>query len=120
MALNRFVAAIDARVRRERPAEPRQGFLGRVRDAGLQVELAWLAELLAGGFISPFMVPARRIPRLLQPKAIVHEVGDDLRLTLWLHVPAHDAEAHQRGSILRREPRDDGLERPLARRIDVG
>ncbi len=51
---------------------------------------------------------------------MVDHGGDDLNLTLGLHVPAHDAEGQPGLSVTGREARDDGVEGPLARRIDIG
>ena len=66
------------------------------------------------------MVPARAVAGLLHVQAEIDAVGDDLRLALRLHVAAHHPEAQPGLAASRREARDDGLERPLARRIDVG
>ena len=66
------------------------------------------------------MVPARAVPGRLDFEAIIAPIHDDLRLALWLHITAHHAEAHVRPAVANGEARNDGLERTLARRIDIG
>ena len=50
---------------------------------------------------------------------MVHDVGNELRVRLRLVQPAHDAEADVHVALLH-EGRNDGVERPLARRERVG
>src|SRR5438128_10128829 len=40
-------------------------------------------------------------------------------MSLWLHVTAHDAEAHERFAVLRDKRRNDGVEWPFVRRIRI-
>ena len=66
------------------------------------------------------MVPARAVRRGLHIEAVVDAVDEDLGLPLGLHIAAHHAEAQPRYAVLRGEAGDDGLEGPLARRVEVG
>ena len=66
------------------------------------------------------MPRARRIAGFLQVHAEVDEVHDDLHVTLRLHAAAHDAERQPGLAVLGDEGGNDGVERPLARRVDVG
>ncbi len=75
-----------------------------------------LAHALRGALV----VPARAVAGGLDVEAVIDPVHDDLLLAHRLHVAAHHAEAHPGLAAPGREARDDGLERPLARRIDVG
>ncbi|MND92826.1 hypothetical protein D3C80_850000 [compost metagenome] len=66
------------------------------------------------------MLPARAVAGLLRVEAVVDHVDDDLGLALGLHPAAHDAIGHPRLAVLAGEAGDDGVEGPLARRIDIG
>ena len=56
----------------------------------------------------------------LRVEAVVDHVDDDLGLALRLHAAAHDAIGHPRLPALAGESRNDGVEGPFARRIEVG
>ena len=58
---------------------------------------------------------ARRLERRLNVHAVIHHVGDKLRVRLRLVQAAHDAEADV-DVVLLHEGRNDGVERALARR----
>ena len=75
---------------------------------------------LAGRFGRAIVLPARGVARRLGLQPIVDHVDDDLGLALRLHGAAHHAERHPGLAVPDRETGDDGLEGPLARRIDVG
>ena len=66
----------------------------------------WLRELAASVVICTFIPWSTRLTMCCA--------------RLGLHAAAHVAEGHQRRAILHHEAGDDGVERPLARRHDVG
>ena len=65
-------------------------------------------------------MPARGVAGFLHVHAEVDDVGQHLHVALRLHVAAHEAERHERLAVLHHEAGNDGVERPLAGRIDVG
>ena len=62
---------------------------------------------------------ARSFQRRLDVHVVVHQVRNELRVRLRLVVAAHDAEADV-DVVLLHEGRDDGVQRPFARRKRVG
>src|SRR5258705_11604064 len=58
--------------------------------------------------------PAWPIRGSLRILSVVRDSHHDLHMTLGLHVGAHDAEAHQRLTVLRDECGNDGVKRALA------
>ncbi|MNV38714.1 hypothetical protein D3C71_1302760 [compost metagenome] len=95
---------------------------GLIRKTGFQIDLAAIAHRggLPGRFGGTLMLDTRCITGFLQVHAEVHQVHHDLRMTLRLHRAAHHTEARKRLAALGDERRNDGLERPLARRVAVG
>ena len=71
------------------------------------------------GSAPPIMAPARGVAGFLHVHAEIDDVGQHLHMALRLHVAAHQAERQERLAVLHHEAGNDGLERPLARRIDV-
>lgn len=71
-----------------------------------------------GGFEKHFAAladfPARRVGSGLRILTVVEHAHGHLKMTLGLHIPSHDAEAHHRLSVLRKESGNDGVERTLA------
>src|SRR5258705_13247144 len=65
------------------------------------------------------MLDTRSVAGVLQIHSEIDQVDDDLDVSLRLHGPTHDAEAHPGLVVARDESRNDGVERPLLRRIGV-
>src|SRR5437016_13786622 len=65
------------------------------------------------------MAPARRVARLLYVHAEIDDVGQHLYMALRLHVTAQQAKGHEWLAILHYETRNNGVERPLARRVHI-
>ncbi len=63
---------------------------------------------------------AGRVDRRLRALPEADDPGHELGVRLRLDRTPHHAERHQRRAALRHEPGDDGVERPLPRRDDVG
>ncbi|QNG73598.1 hypothetical protein EIELFIGP_02424 [Stenotrophomonas maltophilia] len=93
-----------------------------VREAGFQIHFAAIGHRrgLTRRFSRAFVLDARRITGFLQVHPEIHQVHHDLRMALRLHRAAHHAEAGIRLAALGDEPRNDGLEWTLARRVAVG
>ena len=81
----------------------------------------------SGTSASTFDVAAREralrepagLERLLDVEPVVDDVGDELRVRLRLVEAAHDPEPDPHVALLH-EPRDDRVQRPLARREPFG
>src|SRR4051794_13720908 len=65
------------------------------------------------------MADAWRVTGFLQVHPEVDQVHEDLHVALWLHAAPHHTEAQPRRAVPGDERRDDGLERPFARRVYV-
>src|SRR6202044_1530774 len=65
-------------------------------------------------------MPPRTVAGGLDIEAVVDAIHDDLRLSLGLHVAAHDAEGKPGYAVSGGESRNDGLEGALAGGVDVG
>ena len=66
------------------------------------------------------MTRTRRVAGFLQVHAEVDQVYDDLHVPLRLHSTTHHAEGKPRLAVPGDESGNDGVERPLARRVDIG
>ena len=66
------------------------------------------------------MMVARGVARRLQAHAEINNIDQHLHMALGLHAAAHQAEAHDRLAVFHHEGGDDGVEGPLARRVNIG
>src|SRR5438132_796388 len=65
------------------------------------------------------MLNARRIAGFLQVHSEIDQVENDLDMTLRLHLPAHDAKAHEWLAIFCDEGRNDRMKWAFVRRVAV-
>src|SRR5207237_4052346 len=117
---NRLISAVTAEVEADIVAFLFQFARGLERHAALEIHVAaGLRQLFAGWFAIAFVLPARGVAGFLNRHAEIDLVREDLNVTLRLHSAAHHAERFPWFAILHHESRNDRVERPFARRVNV-
>src|SRR5581483_1391585 len=120
--LNAFVASEAALADAHRPAQVDEGFARICRHAGFEAKhsaRAQVGQIFAHGLRRAFMMPTRTVGCCLHVETIVDAIDDDLRLSLRLHIAAHYAKRQPGHTVSRSESGNDGLEGPLARRVEI-
>jgi hypothetical protein len=89
-------------------------------ETGFDFDVPDVVHHVARWFGRSFMMPARRVPRLLKAHPEVNQIGENLDMALRLHVASHHAKSKLLFALLHHESRNEGMEWTFAGRIYVG